>query len=61
VKTISGPFVMNHARNAVPRGYFTRLPIEFHPTTSGSHSGRVVLDVGQNGQTLTVALKGDAY
>lgn len=61
MKEISGPFVMKHSRNAVPGGYFTRLPIEFHPTKSGSHSGCLVLDVGQNGQTLSIALKGDAY
>jgi hypothetical protein len=61
VKEIIGPFTMKHARNAVPGGYFTRLPIQFHPNKSGSHSGCVILDVGQNGQSLTITLKGDAY
>ncbi|XP_057381259.1 uncharacterized protein LOC130703827 isoform X1 [Daphnia carinata] len=61
VKEISGPFIMKHTRNAVPGGYFTRLPIQFHPTKIGFHSGSVLLDVGQHGQTITISLKGDAF
>lgn len=52
---------MKHTRSAVPGGYYTRLPIQFHPAKSGSHSGCVVLDVGHQGQILTIALKGDAF
>ncbi len=61
VKEISGPFSMKHNRSAVPGGYYTRLPIQFHPTKSGSHSGSVVLEVGQSNQSLCIALKGEAF
>ena len=61
VKEISGPFNMKHNRSAVPGGYYTRLPILFNPTTNGSHSGTVVLEVGHDGQSLSIALRGDAF
>ena len=65
VKQITGPFSMRHLRSAVPGGYYTRLPIHFQPTRSGCHTGQVVLEVATGnahpGQSLNVALKGEAF
>ena len=60
VRKIDGPFSMKHLQSAVPGGYYTRMPIFFNPNKKGNHSGYIVLDVGQMGQSLNIALRGEA-
>lgn len=52
---------MVHDRSSVPRGYYSRLPIQFHPTTSGVQLGSVVLEASQQTELLVITLRGDAF
>jgi hypothetical protein len=61
VKQIIGPFTLRQAQSTLPSGYYTSLPIQFQPTKSGLHAGSVLLDVGHQGETLSISLKGEAY